>query len=160
MLYAFRNPPPEFLEKEVAPFSDWVIWQALAGPKLELREVRTEPAGDAVRIRFAVQNTGWLPTNVTKLATQRKLCRGVVAEISPAGAAVAGEGVGEPEWLISGKLRQEAGQLTGWSHVSASGFGWQTNGTEDVAVFEWVVKPGKYDLVAKHERAGVVRTSA
>jgi murein tripeptide amidase MpaA len=157
MLYAFRNPPPDFLEKEVAPFSDWVIWQALAGPKLELREVRIEPAGDAVRIRFAVQNTGWLPTNVTKLATQRKLCRGVVAEIAPVGSKMAGEGTGEPDWLISGKLRQEVGQLTGWSHVSASGFGWQTNGTDDVAVFEWVVKPGKYELVAKHERAGVVR---
>jgi hypothetical protein len=30
--------------------------------------------------------------------------------------------------------------------------------TDDQAVFEWVVRsPGKYELVARHERAGVLR---
>jgi murein tripeptide amidase MpaA len=161
-LYAFRNPPPQFLEAEVAPFSDWVVWQALASPKLELREVRVEDAGSgAKRIRFAVQNTGWLPTNVTKIAEKSKLCRGVVAEIVPSGAMPEGAGSSEPDWLYSGKLRQQAGQLVGWSHLSVSGFGWQTNGTDDVAVFEWVVQsPGRYELVAKHERAGTVRATA
>jgi murein tripeptide amidase MpaA len=157
-LYAFRNPPPEFLESEVAPFSDWVIWQALASPKLEIREIKTEPAGDgAVRIRFVVQNTGWLPTNVTKLATQRKLCRGVIGEIDFAGVRES-RGASEPSWLISGKLRQEAGQLTGWNHMDVGGFGWLVGATDDLAVFEWVVEPGAYDVVARHERAGTVRT--
>ena len=160
--YAFRNPPPDFLEAEVAPLSDWVIWQALASPKLELRECRVEPIspgspGQRFRIRFAVQNTGWLPTSVTKLADEKKLCRGVVGEIALHGEPLEGEGRDEPDWLISGKLREERGQLTGWSHVSPSGFGWQANATDDVALFEWVVGPGTYDLVAKHERAGVVR---
>lgn len=158
-LYAFRNPPPQYLEAEVAPFSDWVIWQALASPKLELREVRVEPAGgDTFRIRFAVQNSGWLPTNVTKIAEQRKLCRGVVGEIAHASGAPEGLGKGAPEWLVAGDLRQQEGQLAGWSHVSSGGFGWQMNGTEDVAVFEWVVRgKGEYHLTAKHERAGTVR---
>lgn len=147
-LYAFRNPPPMFLEKEVAPFADWAIWQALASPKLELRAVVVDTlAPGSWRIRFAVQNTGYLPTNVTEVAKKRKLCRGVVGEISGPGVAV-------------GLLRQERGQLVGWNHVSASGFGWQMNTTDDVAVFEWVVdKPGTYELVAHHERAGRVRES-
>jgi murein tripeptide amidase MpaA len=34
MLYAWRNPPPEFLEKEVALFPDWLVWHLLISPKL------------------------------------------------------------------------------------------------------------------------------
>lgn len=158
-IYAFRNPPPEYLEKEVAPFSDWAIWQALASPKLEVREVRVEDASQgAKRIRFAVQNTGWLPTNVTKIAEQKKLCRGVVAEITKAGEALPGGGGAVPSWLVAGKLREQAGQLVGWSHLAVSGFGWHSDPTDDVAVFEWVVQsPGEYEVVVKHERAGTVR---
>ena len=64
-------------------------------------------------------------------------------------------------WLISGKLRQVAGQLAGWSHVQAAGFGWQASSTDDVAVFEWVVAgSGQFELEARHERAGVVSTIA
>lgn len=160
-MYAFRNPPPDYLENEVAPFADWVIWQALASPKLELRAVVTEPKQGAWRIRFAVQNTGWLPTAVTKIAQERKLCRGVVGEIVRQGQAMEPRGAAEPAWLAAGKLRQEAGQLVGWSHTPVSGFGWHMDATDDVAVFEWVVtEPGTYELVAKHERAGLVRTTA
>lgn len=173
--YAFRNPPPAFLEKEVGPLGDWVIWQASLTPKLELRECRVEPlgsqdasfgtlgaasegSGPAVRIRLAVQNTGWLPTNVAKIAEQKKLVRGVRAEIRKVCEEVGGAGSTAPAWLMSGGLRQEAGQLAGWNHVSAGGFGWTLNGTDDVAVFEWVVlSGGEYDIEVKHDRAGVVR---
>jgi len=155
--YAFRNPPPKFLEKEIAPMSDWVIWQAMASPRLELREVKTEPFGEYVRVRFAVQNTGYLPTNVTKVAEKKKLVRGVMGEISPTGAPNSPNASSAPDWLVSGSLRQVKGQLTGWNHVAASGFGWQMNSTDDVAVFEWVVRPGSYDIVISHERAGTVR---
>lgn len=158
--YAFRNPPPEFLEAEISPLGDWVIWQALCSPKLEFREVRVDGSGPW-RIRFAVQNTGWLPTNVTKMGEQKKLCRGVVGEITRAGEALNSDSTratNEPTWLVGGKLRQEAGQLRGWNDIPVSGFGWHLDATDDLAVFEWVVaEPGTYDLVGKHERAGVVR---
>jgi murein tripeptide amidase MpaA len=167
-IYAFRNPPPQFLEREVAPFVDWVVLQCLSSPKLELRELKVDRISSAEqasigegqkaeeihRIRLAVHNTGWLPTNVTKMAIDRKLCRGVVAEITRNGepADVIGH---EPQWLIGGKVRQEQGQLTGWSHVSAGGFGWQMNATDDVAVFEWVVRGGgRFEISAIHDRAG------
>jgi murein tripeptide amidase MpaA len=158
-LYAFRNPPLNYLEAEVAPLGEWVVWQALASPRLELRECRVEPVSEeAVRIRFAVQNTGWLPTNVTKIAAERKLCRGVVADIAREGEQAPPAGSQEPVWLLGGRLREESGQLTGWSHVSSSGFGWSMDATDDVAVFEWVVRRGAaYELVARHERAGAVR---
>ncbi|MBI5708249.1 MAG: carboxypeptidase [Armatimonadetes bacterium] len=175
--YAFRNPPPRYLEAEVAPLGDWCIWQALCSPKLELREVKVERlpslgfaegeteggAGGGrpvARIRIAVQNTGWLPTNVTKIGTDRKLCRGVTCEIAKEGEDRNPEGKSAPEWLISGELRQIGPQLVGWSHTAPGGFGWHSDPTDDVAVFEWVVQgPGTYAFVARHDRAGVVRTS-
>lgn len=156
----FRNPPPQYLEAEVAPLGDWVIWQALGTPRLELRALEVLPAGGSWRIRFAVQNTGWLPTNVTQMALEKKLVRGVFAEIEREGWTMGGAGSSEPEWLASGALRVEQGQLRGWSQTPASGFGWSLDGTDDVAVFEWVVtQPGTYRLMAKHDRAGVVRES-
>jgi murein tripeptide amidase MpaA len=36
-MHAFRNPPPQFLEAEIAPFSDWLLWQSLTTPKLARR---------------------------------------------------------------------------------------------------------------------------
>ncbi len=153
--FAFRNPPVSFLEAEIAPFVDWVVWLANASPKLEKRETRVEKLGDGnYRIRFAVHNTGYLPTNVCEIAKKKELCRGVVGEISKVGVLSQSLGSSSPEWLKSGSLRTEKEQLSGWVDVSASGFGWQMNGTDDVAVFEWVVSSGKYELTAKHERAG------
>ncbi len=159
---AFRNPPPEFLENEVSPLGEWAVWLCLCSPKLELREVRVEPAqkGASRRIRFAVCNTGWLPTNVTKMAEQKKLTRGVIGQIARRGEAAAGAGSNAPSWLVSGKLRQSAGELVGRSHVGAAGFGWAADPTDDLAIFEWVVAgPGTFELEAKHERAGTVRSS-
>lgn len=158
---AFRNPPVEFLEAEVAPLADWVLWHAATGPRLSLREVKTEPVGDgAVRIRLVVQNAGWLPTSVTKLGADRQLARGVVGEIVKSGEATGGAGSLRPDWLVSGELREVLGQLRGWSGTPASGFGWSADQTDDLAVFEWVVaRPGTYEVTARHERAGTVRTS-
>jgi len=155
--YAFRNPPPKFLEKEVAPLADWAIWHAATGPRLELRELKVEPMGETVRIRLAVQNAGWLPTSVTQLGATRKLCRGVLGEIRRVGEDRKSLGASSPDWLIGGKLVQDAGQLKGWSHTTAGGWGWNMDSTDDVAVFEWTVKPGDYELTAKHDRAGTVR---
>ncbi|MBX3117743.1 MAG: hypothetical protein KF784_01660 [Fimbriimonadaceae bacterium] len=160
-LYAFRNPPLNFLENEVAPLGDWAIWQALCSPKLELHSTHVEAAGaGAWRIRVAVQNTGWLPTCVSKRAEEKKIVRGVVGEITLAGESRDPKGASSPDWLVSGELRQDKGQLVGRNHVTAGGFGWQVNGTDDMAVFEWVVaSAGTYDVELKHQRAGTVRVS-
>lgn len=148
--YAFRNPPSEFLEAEVAPLADWVLWQAALAPRLVHRETRVEPAGSgAWRVRVAVQNVGYLPTSVTKLAAEKRFTRGVCGTIRSQDGSESGS------WLASGLLQQEEGQLTGWNHVPAGGFGWHTDSTTDVAVFEWVVsKPGAYDVEVWHDRAG------
>jgi murein tripeptide amidase MpaA len=145
--YAFRNPPPDHLEAEIAPFAGWVIWHALISPKLEAHTVEVERAADAAVVRFAVDNVGWLPTYVTKMGKDKKLCRGVVAEIS----------VSDGVEVLSGLPRIEGPHLEGRSEVAAGGFGWQLNATDNRHVFEWTLKgAGTVKLTAYHERAGKV----
>jgi hypothetical protein len=89
---------------------------------------------------------------VSKRALERKVVRGVIAEISlPPG--------GE---LISGKRREDLGQLEGkaYKHTGIS-FWPDYHVTDDRAKIEWVVRGRTGDriaLVARHERAGTVRT--
>ena len=150
-LFAFRNPPPQFLEKEVAPFAGWLVWQLLISPRLELYQATAKPLGEGTyRVRLVVQNTGWLPSYVTKKAMEKKVVRGVVFEIElPAGAT-----------LETGEPRQELGQLEGRAYKASapSGF-YDGDPTEDRLKAEWVVRApggGIVRLTARHDRAGTV----
>ena len=153
---AFRNPPGKFLEKEIAPLSDWILWNALISPILEVHTLDVKALGDkdsegkiAYQITLIVQNTGWLPTYVTKKALERKVVRGVVAEIS----------LQESAQLQSGKSRTEMGQLEGKAYKSSSPYGWGSDPTSETGKVEWVVmaKPGTvFKVTAKHERAGKI----
>ena len=152
-MYAWRNPPPQFLEKEVAPLTDWMIWQLLISPRLEIFKTEVTALGDGTyHIVLAIQNTGWLPSYVTKQALSRKVVRDVVCEINlPDGIE-----------LVSGKQRHEIGQLEGRSLTSSALTVWGAATTADRAKTEWVVKAPagtKIELVARHERAGTVRTT-
>jgi murein tripeptide amidase MpaA len=146
--YAFRNPPPQFLAKEIAPFAEWLIWQSLISPRLELYEASAKPLGDgAYHVRVVVHNTGWLPSYVTKVATEKKRVRGVVCEIElPEGAT-----------LEAGKPREELGQLEGRAYKPAMPDA--DDATEDRAKVEWVVHApggGTVKVTARHARAGKV----
>jgi murein tripeptide amidase MpaA len=150
-LYAFRNPPPEFLEAEISRFPKWLVWQLLISPRLELYEAKADALGEgAYRVRLAVHNTGWLPTYVTKKALEKKVVRGVVCEIDlPDGAT-----------LETGQQREVLGQLEGRAYKPAALAA--ADATEDRVKFEWVVRApqgGKIQLTARHERAGLVRTT-
>jgi len=148
----FVNPPPALREKEIARFPQWLLWQALISPKLELRSVEVTPAGDeSWRVRLVVENSGWLPTYVTKMAEQRKLLRGVLAEVTlPAGAR-----------LISGKPREELGELEGWAYLHTGISFWPNRKpTADRVHCDWVVtapRGTEVELRAWHERAGTVQ---
>ena len=150
-MYAFRNPPPAFLEDEISRFPGWLVWHLLISPRLELYLAEATALGEGVyRVRLVVYNSGWLPTYVTKKALQKKVVRGVVCEIElPEGAT-----------LKTGKQREELGQLEGRAYKPAALSA--SDATEDRAKIEWVVyapQGGGIGLIARHERAGVVRTT-
>jgi len=155
-LYTWSNPPPQLLEREVAKFPPWIVWHALISPRLELFSADVLGlGGDAYRIRLMVHNTGWLPTYVTKLAQKNERVRAIVCEIDlPDGVT-----------LETGRQRIEAGQLEGRAYKPASPSswgGWGGDVTDDRAKVEWVVRGpagARLSLVARHERAGVVRTA-
>jgi murein tripeptide amidase MpaA len=153
VMYAWRNPPPPFLEKEVALFPDWLVWHLLISPKLELYEAKATPLGEGLyQVRLVVQNSGWLPTYITKKALEKKVVRGVVAEIElPEGAT-----------LRTGKPREELGQLEGRAYKPSTPTTWHADPTDDRAKVEWVVHAptgGTVKITARHERAGVVRVA-
>jgi hypothetical protein len=90
---------------------------------------------------------------VSRRALERKVVRGVIAEIVlPAGAE-----------LLHGKRREELGQLEGkaYKHTGISFWG-DPVVTDDRVKVEWIVRGSRgdrVDVVARHERAGTVRAS-
>jgi murein tripeptide amidase MpaA len=155
-LYSFWNPPPRLLPAEIDRLPGWLVWHNLISPRLELRESGAQALSpDTFRVWCVVQNTGWLPTDVTRHARDRKLVRGVVCEIElPEGAALFGT---DP--------RRVLGQLEGRSGKPSSPAGWAgqaTDVTDDRLRVEWLVRgaPGMtLRLTARHDRAGTVEAA-
>jgi hypothetical protein len=151
---AFGNPPLPLLARELARFPKWLLWQALCSPKLELVYAGATALGDFTwTITLVIQNSGWLPTYVSKRALARKAVRGVIAEITlPQGAT-----------LASGKARDDVGQLEGKAHKHTGVSFWPDyNVTDDRMKIEWIVRGDaglQVDVTARHERAGIVRAS-
>lgn len=150
--HTFSNPPPQLMEKEVEKFPEWIVFQALMSPKLEHHSTKVTALGnDLWRIDFGVQNTGYLPSDVSKLTRGKKLVRGVIAEIElPDGVE-----------LVEGKRRIEGPQLEGRNnHHTLVSFFPGANATQDRARFSWIVR-GKagatVTALARHDRAGTVR---
>ena len=150
--HAFGNPPLALLEREIERFPRWLLWQALCSPQLELVSATATALGDGTwKVTLVLQNTGWLPTYVSKRALVRKTVRGVIVDIElPDGAR-----------LASGKAHDDAGQLEGkaYKHTGVS-FWPDYNVTDDRAKVEWIVHGtlgATVRITASHERAGTVR---
>ncbi|WP_413803658.1 M14 family metallopeptidase [Streptomyces iranensis] len=143
------NPPLHRVEAEVAPHTDWIVFQALCSPRLDVRTVSaTEEAPGVHRIRAVVRNSGWLPTYVT----QQALRRGV------AGTATASLELPPDARLVAGEATVQLGQLEGRSGALSTTTWWGHDpGTPDLAAAEWVVTAPAGATVtvrARHPRAG------
>ncbi len=156
IMNSFHNPPLHLLEKEVAPFPEWFVYQALMTAKLELVEASATKLGEETfLLRLVVENSGYLSTAGSDKATENKVSREIVAEIGlPASAE-----------LVRGKSRQEIGHLEGRVGMMASpvflGTGFDaTDGKDSRARAEWLVKaaPGtEIELSARQARSGTVK---
>ncbi len=151
----WANPPDELLEREIAPHADWEIFCALTTPRLRIRDVLVDAVGPrSWRVRCVVENDGWMPTNVTQRAVDRKIVQPVLARLEPAPGVE----------LLRTPALQELGQLDGrWRVTTMVGdFGSHSDATPDRAVAEWLIAadPGAtITCVASHDRAGTARAS-
>ncbi|MEI7849515.1 MAG: M14 family metallopeptidase [Chloroflexota bacterium] len=150
-LHTWTNPPAAYLEKEIQRFPDWLVWNALISPRLSMRECNVTSIGsDTYRIRLVLENTGWLPTYITKKALEKKVIRGVLCEIE----------LPEDATLQSGKQREEFVQLEGRAYKNATLDEFEESSTDRLKV-EWVIHAphgGSVALCARHDRAGLIRT--
>jgi murein tripeptide amidase MpaA len=150
-----HNPPPALLEAEVRPHPDWAVWHLLISPLLRIRTLEATPAGEGTwMVRLVVENAGYLPTQVTQKALDRKAVRPVEVEL----------GLPEGGTLVTGDRRQELGQLDGRALKHSMLGLWNTanDGTPDRAKAEWVVQApagSVVEVTARHQRAGVVRAA-
>jgi murein tripeptide amidase MpaA len=150
----WSNAPAALMEAEVAPHSAWAVAQALALPELSIHDVRVTALGDdAWHVRVVVKNAGWLPTNVTQKAVERKSVRPVEVTVElPAGAR-----------LAAGRPVAELGQLPGRSRARTmlAMFDGGFDPSVERAVVDWVVHAPAGTVIpitATHPRAGTRRT--
>jgi len=149
-MYSWTNPPTDLLEKEIAPHSDFAIFHLLISPKLDVHTLEVRPLGaDTYHIRLVLCNTGWLPTNITQKAVDRKAVRPIEVELTlPEGAK-----------MINGEKKTEVGQLDGRSD-KRNLLSTYADVTSDRAKVEWVItapQGGTLKIEARHQRAGTLR---
>jgi hypothetical protein len=142
------------MEAEIAPHSAWAVAQALALPELAIHDARVTPLGDDTwHVRVVVKNVGWLPTNVTQKAMERKAVRPVEVTVElPDGAR-----------LASGRTVVEVGQLPGRSRARTmlAMFDGGFDPSVERATADFVVHAPAGTVLpvrAQHARAGTRRT--
>jgi murein tripeptide amidase MpaA len=161
------NVPLPLLEKEVAKFPKWMLWNALISPQLLVRNTSVKTIGadgnnsKLYRVRMELQNAGYLPTQVSERSTKKKAVLPLMAQIHlPKGAKVVSAS-GNSGASFGALPRITLGQLPGWSHKHTGMSFWPDQSpTADIAVAEWVISatPGSSaQLEAIHQRAGTVR---
>jgi len=145
------NVPFGRLEAEIEPHSDWALFHLLVSPLLEIRSLDVERLGEtSFHVRLVLQNSGWLPTNVTEKAVERASVRPLEVELDlPEGARV-----------VAGEVKTEAGQLKGRVQKRSTTWWGNDESTSDLAKLEWVIEAEagtEIGLEARHQRAGTIR---
>jgi murein tripeptide amidase MpaA len=148
----WSNPPLKFLEREVAPLAEFVLFNCLISPKLEIHSLTVRSSDDVHTIRLVLHNTGWLPTHISQKALERKAVRQIEVELQlPEGAR-----------LVSGERKMKVGQLSGRDDKPAMLI-WGGDATRERVKIEWVVQApagSEVEIKAMHQRAGTVRAKA
>ena len=151
--YTRRNPPPgKWLEYEVDKTLQFAIRHAALLPQIELKDVKSEKIAEKVyKVSAKVANTGFMSTNVTKMAIKIKVAKPVLAEIKlPEGVE-----------LVTGHEKVTLGHLEG---RSAKLLLPRIIGADVIdktrSSVEWVVKsdkPVELTIEARCPRAGTDR---
>ena len=149
----WTNAPESLMEAEIAPHSEFAVAHALALPELAIHEVRAVPLGDDTwHVRAVVKNRGWMPTNISKRALERKAVRAVEITLQ----------VPDGVEIVTGRPTIELGQLPGRSRartmLAMSDGGYDPS--IERAVADWTVRGpagASVSIVVAQPRAGVAR---
>lgn len=128
--FTSQNPPPRFLEAEIAMKVPWFVYIAMSSPHLRLVEAKATALGGGVfRVDATVENDGFLPTNVTERARRAKLAKPVRARLALVDAV-----------LVDGHAERDAGDLPGTRAVRGPGFFGGGAPAANRRSLSWVVK--------------------
>jgi hypothetical protein len=145
------NVPFDRLENEVAPHADWALFHLLISPLLEVRALDVERLGESsFLVRLVLQNSGWLPTNVTEKAVERDAVLPVEVELD----------LPEAARLVGGERKTQAGQLKGRVDKRSTTWWGNDESTTDLVKLDWVLEaPAQTEIgiEARHPRAGTIR---
>jgi hypothetical protein len=151
--YTRRNPPPgKWLKYEINKTLMFAIRHATMLPQLEITDFKVENIADNIyKVSAQVANTGFMSTNVTKMAIKIKVAKPVLAEVKlPEGVE-----------LVTGHEKVNLGHLEG---RSAKLLLPRVIGADVVdktrRSVEWVVKsdkPVELTIEARCPRAGTDR---
>ena len=116
--------------------------------------VHTEKRSGAHRVVLVLHNTGWMPTNVSQKAIDRKAVRPLEVDIElPEGAR-----------LASGEAHLELGQLGGRARaISMLGWNVANEPSHERTRCDWVVEAPagtRVSVTARHPRAGTCRAES
>ena len=153
--FTAQNPPPKYLRAECEKLTAFALAHAATAPRLKANLQTETLAPNLRRLELTVENTGYLPTNVTRVAADKKLVKPVKAEITlPEGAN-----------LISGEPEVDLGHLAGRSALV--GGSWKAsaffNGlpSDYARRVVWVVEGSdKVEVEIRSEKAGIVRLTS
>lgn len=150
-IWTYRNPPPQLLETLCHQNVRFCVRHALAAPRLEIDALEATPlGGDVYEVRAVIANHGYLPTNLTDVALERKLA-------VPVAATASGEGV-----TLASPATVEVGHLAGRNERRFPWSPWGPDWNANAVPVRWTVRAdagATVEVEARSERGGTVRAS-
>jgi hypothetical protein len=142
-----QNPPPHLLKGELELYVRWMLWLAEIGPRIVLNDVEATSLGSGLfKITGAIENEGYLPTNITQRAIEAEVAVPVRVILALTDAE-----------LVTGSVRTDIGHLAGTRDSRGS------SGTAATRrMIEFVARasgdnPRVVLITARSEKGGVAR---
>jgi hypothetical protein len=153
-IWTYRNPPPAMLEEVCRANVAFNLKHAAAAPRVRVEDVTAEALGaDLYKLRAVVANHGYLPTNLSDVAIQRKVAKPVAVELQLEGAE-----------LVMNPRRADLGHLAGRNERAYPWSPWGPTWSPTTKAVEWLVRApdaaaARIAVRATSERGGTdVRT--
>ncbi len=146
--FVSQNPPRELLRSELELYVPWMLWLAQIAPQVEITDITVSALdGDEgiFRVRVQIENTGYLPTNLTQRALDAQIAIPVraIAELADAE-------------LVEGNGRIDVGHLSGARDGDSANVARSSTGSAEFLVRATGPAP-EMSLAVVSERGGTTR---